>query len=142
MWAYYCIIEWIYCNMSSMWMFCSNWVLKNIIETLLFYFLLNVLKFNFIYLAASAKHCGTWVSLVVVDGLCCPKTCGISVSQPGIEPMCPALEGRFLTTGLPGTSPTLEDRFLMAGSPGKIFNSNLSFLGLLEYVLSNFFSNT
>ena len=33
--------------------------------------------------------------------------CGILVAQPGIEPMSPALESRFLTTGPPGKS--LED---------------------------------
>ena len=30
--------------------------------------------------------------------------CGILVHQPGIEPMSPALEGGFLTTGPPGKS--------------------------------------
>ena len=48
-----------------------------------------------------------------VVGLCCsvqaslvasrlsyPKACGILVPQPGIEPKSPALQGRFLTTGL------------------------------------------
>ena len=30
--------------------------------------------------------------------------CGILVPQPGMEPMSPALEGRFLTTGPPGKS--------------------------------------
>ena len=31
--------------------------------------------------------------------------CGILVPQPGIKPMSPALQGRFLTTGPPGKSP-------------------------------------
>ena len=30
--------------------------------------------------------------------------CGILVPKPGIEPMCPALAGGFLTTGPPGKS--------------------------------------
>ena len=30
--------------------------------------------------------------------------CGILVPPPSIKPMSPALEGRFLTTGLPGKS--------------------------------------
>ena len=34
-----------------------------------------------------------------------PAACGIVVPPPGIEPMSPALEGRFLTTGPPGKSP-------------------------------------
>ena len=32
---------------------------------------------------------------------------GILVPQPGIKPMCPALEGGFLTTGPPGKSQEL-----------------------------------
>ena len=38
------------------------------------------------------------------------EACGISVPQPGIELTSPALEGRFVTTGPPGTSlfPLLE----------------------------------
>ena len=36
-----------------------------------------------------------------------PRHVGILVPQPGIEPMTPALQGRFLTTGPPGKSPGL-----------------------------------
>ena len=36
--------------------------------------------------------------------LSCFKACGILVPQPGIEPVSPALPGRFLTTGPPGKS--------------------------------------
>ena len=36
--------------------------------------------------------------------LSCPEACEILVPQPGIEPLSPALEGRFLTTGPPGKS--------------------------------------
>ena len=64
-----------------------------------------------IFVAASRllSSCGTWVpecpgSAVVSRRLGCPKACGISVSQLGIEPVCPALEGEFLTTGPPGKS--------------------------------------
>lgn len=38
-------------------------------------------------------------SVDVVLGLSCPLACGIIVSQPGTETS--ALEGRFLTAGLP-----------------------------------------
>ena len=44
------------------------------------------------------------ISLVVAHGLSCPAPCGILVPKPGMEPESPALEGRFLTTGLPGKS--------------------------------------
>ena len=33
-----------------------------------------------------------------------PKACGILIPQPGTEPVSPALEGGFLTTGPPGKS--------------------------------------
>ena len=41
-------------------------------------------------------------SVVAVPGLCCPVASGILIPQPGIKPVSPALEGRFLTTGPPG----------------------------------------
>ena len=44
-------------------------------------------------------------SLVVAHGLSCPAACGILVPQPGIEPLSPALGGRFSTPGPPGKSP-------------------------------------
>ena len=47
-----------------------------------------------------------WV-FIVARGLNCPIACGILVPQPGIKPVSPALEGRFLTTGPPGKSPCL-----------------------------------
>ena len=42
-------------------------------------------------------------SLVVVHRLSYSVACGILVSEPGIEPTFPALQGRFLTTGSPGS---------------------------------------
>ena len=35
------------------------------------------------------------------------EACGILALWPGIEPTTPALEGKVLTTGLPGKSPEL-----------------------------------
>jgi len=43
-------------------------------------------------------------SLVVVHGLSCSELHGNLVPQPGIEPVSPVLEGRFLTIGPPGKS--------------------------------------
>ena len=48
------------------------------------------------------EHVG---SVVVAWGLSCLVACGILVPRPGIKSTFPALEGRFLTTGLPGKSP-------------------------------------
>ena len=47
-------------------------------------------------------------SLVAVLGLSCPAACGILVPRQGIEPMSPALEGGFLTTGPPGKPPDMN----------------------------------
>ena len=41
-------------------------------------------------------------SALVVHRFSCPETCRILVPGPGIEPMSPALQGEFLTTGAPG----------------------------------------
>ena len=46
----------------------------------------------------------SWCAGSRVCGLSCPTACGILVPWPAIEPMPPALEGRFLTTGPPGKS--------------------------------------
>ena len=43
-------------------------------------------------------------TVVVVHGLSCSVACGI-FPEPGLEPMSPALAGRFLTTAPPGKSP-------------------------------------
>ena len=43
-------------------------------------------------------------SLVVAHRLSCSTACGILVHQSGIEPMSPALQGRFFTIGPPGKS--------------------------------------
>ena len=45
------------------------------------------------------KHLFIWLHRVLA------VACGILVSQPGIEPVSPALEGRFSTIGPPGKSP-------------------------------------
>lgn len=44
-------------------------------------------------------------SVVVAQGLSCPKACGIFIPWPGVKLMSPALEGSFLTSGAPGKSP-------------------------------------
>ena len=55
------------------------------------------------------SSCGTRaperaVSVVAARGLSCPAACGILVPWPGIEPVSPVMEGRFLTTGPPRKS--------------------------------------
>ena len=66
-----------------------------------------------VYLAVSDLGCGMpdphcfthdlslWhrASLVVAFGLSCSGACGSLVPQQGMEPMSPALQSRFLTTG-------------------------------------------
>ena len=74
-----------------------------------------------IYLAASSLSCfmqylSLWhsASLVTVHGLNCSEPHGILVPGPGIEPMSPALQGGFLTTGPPGRS---LEKFLKLSMP-------------------------
>ena len=55
-------------------------------------------------------------SLFVAHGLSCSSACGILLPQPGIEPVSPALQGRFLTTGPPGKSPDPHTSPLQAPS--------------------------
>ena len=63
------------------------------------------------------SRCGAWAShhgtqalervgfrSCGVCGPCCPTACGILVPGPGIEPVSPALTGRFLTIGPRGKS--------------------------------------
>ena len=47
-----------------------------------------------------AGLCCSMDTVVVAHRLRCSEACGILVPQPGVEPTSPALEGRFLTTGL------------------------------------------
>ena len=44
----------------------------------------------------------TWALVVVARRLSCPKAYGTFIPQPGIEPISPTLQGRFITTGPPG----------------------------------------
>ena len=67
--------------------------------------------FIYLFLAASGLSCGMWDlllqrtgSVVAVLGPSCPTVYGILVPQPGLEPVSPALEGGFSTTGPPGKS--------------------------------------
>ena len=50
---------------------------------------------------------GAWASVVAV--LSCSAACGILVSRPGIEPVSPASQAGFLTTGPPGKSLSIVD---------------------------------
>ena len=79
------------------------------IKTLIYIFLL--VFFLNIYLAASGLSYGTWDlllhhtdSLAVVLRLIFSPAHGILVLWPEFEPTSPALQGGFLTTGLPGKS--------------------------------------
>ena len=76
--------------------------------------------YSFIYLFIWLRwvlvaSCGSWVhrldlwcrhmgTVVAASWLSCSSACGILVPQPGIEPVSPALQGGFLTTGPSGKS--------------------------------------
>ena len=57
----------------------------------------------YLFLSLADLSCSLWV-LYCGAGLSCPVACRILVPQPGTESLSPALQGRFLTTGLPGKS--------------------------------------
>ena len=52
----------------------------------------------------------TWWAIVAMLGFSCSAACGILVFRSGIEPVSPALQGRFFFF--------LQGRFLTTGSPG------------------------
>ena len=54
--------------------------------------------------ASVETEVSTGASLVAACGFSDPVACGILVLQSGIKLASPALEGGFLTTGLPGKS--------------------------------------
>ena len=51
-----------------------------------------------------SSQCGAQTLQLWCAGLVVLRQRGILVHQPGIEPVSPALEGQFFTTGLPGKS--------------------------------------
>ena len=76
---------------------------------------LRIYVFSFfiksLYLSALGLSCGMqdlWLwcadSLISAHRLRSSAACGIIVPQPWFEPLSPALQGRFLTTGPPGKS--------------------------------------
>ena len=89
------------------------------------FFFINTFKKIYVYIyRLHWVFCATWdlhwvmwdLSLKQVDSLVvtqssrvhelsCPVACGILVPQLRLEPLSPALQGRFLTTGPPGKSP-------------------------------------
>ena len=87
-------------------------------RTVLRCFILSLLFYVFIYLAASGLRCGTQDlrcamrdlvvqrldSLVVHRGLSCSWPRAILVPRPGIKPVSSALQGRFSATGPLGKS--------------------------------------
>ena len=103
----------------------------------------------FIYLAVSGlghsmRHllCGRRLSR--------PAKCGILVPWPGIEPTFPALEGGFLTIGLPGKSPEFafighkkrmfQEKWNLMFSESNPVSSPLNRLNLLLVSVTNIWS--
>ena len=85
--------------------------------------------------------CGTRVllqwqasfSLVVLPGLSCLSACGILVPSPGIEPLSPALQGGFLTTGPPVDH---QKSLLLCFLINRLYNGLLHSAPLCGHVLS------
>ena len=55
-----------------------------------------------IFLRSCGSFCCSSLILIMDYGLRCFVECGILVPRPGIEPVSPVLQSRFLTTGPPG----------------------------------------
>ena len=54
------------------------------------------------FVVRGLSNCGAWAQKFRPAGLCCREACGILVPRPGIKPVSPVLQGRFLSTGPPG----------------------------------------
>ena len=61
-------------------------------------------EYEVLYCGAQAPCYGTWAFLVVACRLVASWNGGVLVPLPGIEPLFPALEGGFSSTGAPGKS--------------------------------------
>ena len=75
-------------------------------------------------IGSQLHHAGSFIvvhrsSSYMACRLSCSMACGILVPQPGIEPASPALQSRFLTTGLPGKSSAMTIMENIQGSGGK-----------------------
>ena len=66
----------------------------------------GVFPFLLVFVLATLRLCCTSGAplAVVLEGLFCRMACGLLLSQSGVKPSPPTLEGRFLTTGPPGKS--------------------------------------
>ena len=71
---------------------------------MLFYFFLKIF-FDVDHVFKVLIEFVTIIASVLCFGFFGREACGILAPWPGIEPAPPALEGRVLTTGLPGKSP-------------------------------------
>ena len=92
-----------------------------------------ILKYLFIYfwlgrvLAVAQGLPSSCGSAVAAWCLCCPVACEILVPWPGIWLTSPALEGGFLTTGLPGKFPVIHFKYSSVHRliPGSLNTSSL-----------------
>ena len=93
-----------------------NWAKLKVICLSSYHILEKLIYFG---CAGSSLRCAS--SLVVACRLSCPESCGILVPWPGINPLSPAFEHGFLTTGPPGKSLDkllIEDRSLLRPAAG------------------------
>ena len=79
-----------------------------------------------------SRHAG---SVIAARRLSFPETCGILVPCRGIEPVIPAFQGRFLSTGPPGKSwvSLLPEKFLLI-----IWSEHIVYSGEVLFVLNSF----
>ena len=86
-------------------------------------------------MAHGLSSCGPWAPEWGLSRAVCRLRCsaarGIFISQPGIEPTSPALQGGFLTTG-----PPEKPLFTSAGDHLKFFLSFVA-IGLLHFRITS-----
>ena len=90
----------------------------------------------------SLHHAGSFFTaasgLLVVLRLCFPSACGTLAPQLGIEPMSPALQGRFLTTVPLGKSLNLQ--FFSRSAPEVYYHAAISSFQIQHVKKRNSFS--
>ena len=99
----------VYSNLLSIFKLSSckktNFILKNVFIWLCWVLVgMQDLLLRCTYYLVVARVPECMGAAAVAHTLHCPKACGILAPQPGTEPLSPALQGGFLTTGPPGKS--------------------------------------
>lgn len=104
--------------------------------------ILSTWPMGFLVVSCGLSSCGSWApecigfrggSVSVVCTFSCSTVCGVLVPQPEIQPVSPALQDRFFTTGPPGKSLVYFQCFSNKLIYGFWFSFEYSLLSLRVY---------